>query len=59
VNGAQIAGHIALIDRGTCTFVDKAKRAQDAGAIAVIIGTTPRALRPGWPGAIPRSRSRS
>ena len=30
-------GHIALIDRGTCNFAVKAKMAQDAGAIAVII----------------------
>ncbi|MFL5343255.1 MAG: myxosortase-dependent M36 family metallopeptidase [Hyalangium sp.] len=30
-------GKIALIDRGTCTFVVKAKNAQDAGAAAVII----------------------
>ena len=37
INGAQIAGNIALIDRGTCTFVSKALNAQDAGAIAVII----------------------
>ena len=37
INGAQIAGNIALIDRGSCTFVSKAQNAQDAGAIAVII----------------------
>ena len=33
----SLSGHIALIDRGTCTFVDKVKHAQSAGAIAVII----------------------
>jgi hypothetical protein len=32
-----VAGKIALIDRGVCTFVVKAKNAQDAGAIAVIV----------------------
>lgn len=32
-----VSGKIALIDRGTCAFVDKALRAQKAGAIAVII----------------------
>ena len=37
VNGAQIAGNIALIDRGSCTFVSKALNAQNAGAIAVVI----------------------
>lgn len=31
------AGRIALIDRGTCTFVVKAQNAEAAGAIAVII----------------------
>ena len=33
----NIAGKIALIDRGTCTFVSKAQAAQTAGAVAVII----------------------
>src|SRR5664280_328936 len=34
---SNVAGKIALIDRGTCTFVIKAKNAQHAGAIAAII----------------------
>ena len=33
----DIAGRIALIDRGSCTFEQKALNAQAAGAIAVII----------------------
>ncbi len=33
----NVVGKIALIDRGTCTFVVKVKNAQDAGAVAVII----------------------
>ena len=33
----NIAGKIALIDRGTCGFIVKVKNAQDAGATAVII----------------------
>lgn len=33
----KLNGNIALIDRGQVSFVDKAKRALDAGAIAVII----------------------
>lgn len=37
VNGAEVAGKIALIDRGTCAFATKAANAQAAGAIAVII----------------------
>jgi subtilisin family serine protease len=36
-NGAGISGNIALIKRGTCDFAVKAKNAQDAGAIAVIV----------------------
>ena len=31
------AGSIAIIDRGTCTFVVKVKNAQDSGATAVVV----------------------
>lgn len=37
VNGADLAGKIAIIDRGDCNFTVKVKNAQDAGAIAVLI----------------------
>ncbi|HUT79017.1 MAG TPA: M36 family metallopeptidase, partial [Polyangia bacterium] len=37
VNDLELSGKIALIDRGTCPFVDKVARAEDAGAIGVII----------------------
>jgi hypothetical protein len=37
VNAAQVAGRIALVDRGACTFVLKALNAQAAGAIGVIV----------------------
>ncbi|MDZ4701131.1 MAG: M36 family metallopeptidase [Rhodothermales bacterium] len=37
INAAAIAGNIALIDRGTCSFVTKARNAQVAGATAVVI----------------------
>ena len=37
VNGAAVAGKIALIDRGNCAFTIKVKNAQDSGAVAVII----------------------
>ena len=33
----QLTGMVALVDRGTCGFVVKAKIAQDAGAIAVVV----------------------
>ncbi len=36
-NAGGILGKIALIRRGTCTFVVKVKNAQDAGAIGVIM----------------------
>lgn len=36
-NGADLAGKIAIIDRGACNFTVKVKHAQDEGAIAVII----------------------
>lgn len=37
VNAAALEGKIALIDRGTCFFTDKIQRAQEAGAVAVIM----------------------
>lgn len=37
INGPSVTGKIALIRRGTCTFVEKVKAAQVAGAIAVIM----------------------
>jgi hypothetical protein len=36
-NAFAIAGRIALVDRGACTFVIKVKNLQNAGAIAAII----------------------
>jgi hypothetical protein len=37
-NPAAVAGKVAFLNRGTCGFAFKVKNAQDAGAIAVIIG---------------------
>lgn len=37
VNAADLAGNIAIIDRGACAFTQKVANAQAAGAIAVII----------------------
>ena len=36
-NAAALNGKIAVADRGSCTFVEKAQNAQDAGAIALIV----------------------
>jgi hypothetical protein len=36
-NAAAVAGNIALVDRGTCTFVVKARNCQNAGALAVLV----------------------
>ncbi len=36
-NAAAVAGKIALVERGTCTFATKAKTVQDAGAIAMLL----------------------
>lgn len=37
INAAEVAGNIALIDRGTCKFKEKVRNAQTAGAIGVLI----------------------
>jgi len=36
-NAGSVAGRIALIDRGSCNFTVKVKRAQDAGALGAVI----------------------
>ncbi len=36
-NGESVFGKIAVIDRGQCTFVQKVKNAQNAGASAVLV----------------------
>jgi uncharacterized repeat protein (TIGR01451 family) len=53
-NAAAVAGNIALIDRGTCAFTVKAKNAQNAGAVAVIIANNaPGSPPPGLGGTDP------
>lgn len=52
-NAADVAGKVALIDRGTCTFVVKVKNAQNAGAVAVIVDNNVPAGLPGMGGADP------
>ena len=46
VNGGAISGNIALVDRGTCTFIVKALNAQAAGAIGVLVANN---TSPGLP----------
>jgi len=53
VNGAQISGKIALIDRGICAFTAKAAAAQAAGAVAVIIGNNAAGAPPAMGGSDP------
>lgn len=36
-NADVVRGNLALVDRGTCTFVEKARRAQEAGARGLIV----------------------
>ena len=53
-NAAEVAGRIALVDRGTCGFVVKVKNAQNAGAIAVIVAdNTASSPPPGLGGVDP------
>lgn len=53
VNGHRLAGRIALIDRGLCPFVDKARHAQQHGAVAAIIVNNVGGAPPGMAGADP------
>src|SRR5262245_57665391 len=46
VNKAQLVGKIALIDRGTCSFLAKGDSAAAAGAIACIIADNAPAFNP-------------
>ena len=50
---AAVAGKVAIIDRGTCSFAIKAKNAQNAGAFGVIIANNAAGSAPGLGGADP------
>ena len=54
-NASEVAGQIALVDRGTCTFVTKALMAQAAGAKALIVVDNRKetCLPPGMSGSNP------
>lgn len=45
-SAAAVAGRIALVDRGTCTFVVKAQVVQAAGAVAMIVANNAAADPP-------------
>ena len=53
INGVEVSGRIALIDRGTCPFVDKAANAEAAGAIAVVIANNVAGAPPAMGGDLP------
>jgi hypothetical protein len=47
-NSAQLAGNIAVIDRGLCAFTVKVKNAQDSGAIGcILVNNVAGAFSPG------------
>ncbi|WP_291188261.1 PA domain-containing protein [Dokdonella sp.] len=50
-NAAAVAGKIALVDRGYCNFTLKAKNAQLAGAIGVIVANNAASGLPGMGGS--------
>ncbi|HEX8704480.1 MAG TPA: M36 family metallopeptidase, partial [Myxococcaceae bacterium] len=52
-NEAQLAGNIALIDRGTCDFTVKVKNAQTVGAVGVLIVNNQPGPAPGLGGSDP------
>jgi PA domain len=50
---ATVAGKVALIDRGSCSFAEKAKNAQNAGAVGVVIANNAAGPAPALGGADP------
>jgi len=46
LNGPALAGKIALLDRGLCTFVAKAESVQAYGAIALLIANNTSGIQP-------------
>ena len=50
---AAVAGKVAIIDRGVCGFAVKAKNAQNAGAIGVVIANNQGGAAPGLGGSDP------
>jgi len=53
-NSAEVAGNIAIVDRGTCGFAVKAANAQAAGAVGLIVANNaPANPPPGMGGSDP------
>lgn len=52
-NALAVNGHVALVDRGACTFALKAKNVQNAGAIGVIIANNAVGTAPALGGSDP------
>lgn len=50
-SAAAVSGNIAIVDRGSCGFAVKAKNAQNAGAIGVIVANNVAGAAPGLGGA--------
>jgi PA domain len=50
---AAAAGKVAVIDRGTCGFAEKAKNAQNAGAVGVVIANNVAGTAPALGGSDP------
>ncbi len=50
-NAGDLAGKIALVDRGTCSAILKVKNAQDAGALGVVIANNQPGAPPGFTAA--------
>ena len=45
-NTAAVRGKVAIISRGTCTFVIKVKNAQNAGAVGVLLANNVDGIQP-------------
>ncbi|HVF34006.1 MAG TPA: PA domain-containing protein, partial [Candidatus Saccharimonadia bacterium] len=50
-NAAQVSGRIALVDRGTCTFVTKSANVQAAGATGLLVANNVATGLPGMGGS--------
>lgn len=50
---SNVAGRIAVVDRGGCNFVDKVRNAQDAGAVGVVVGNVDNSAIPPLVGTAP------
>lgn len=43
----KVKDRILLVERGDCTFIDKARKGQEAGAAAIIVGVDYTILKTG------------